>query len=131
MSLIFLHKDEATDVNRSNEATAGNDNDTSSPQAHSYSLFYVKSNVHPLFLHNNNHLGMILISKKLIGTKNYGSWKRSMQITLSAKNKLTIVNENYHKPTANKVLFNQWERVNDMMIMDSNCVSDDWNEICK
>lgn len=43
------------------------------------------NNAHPLFLHNNGQHGVILISKKLTGSENYASWKRSMQITLSAK----------------------------------------------
>lgn len=47
----------------------------------------IDSNAHPLYLHNNDHPGLVLIGKKLIGTDNFGPWKRSMQIALSAKNK--------------------------------------------
>nr|GEZ69093.1 hypothetical protein [Tanacetum cinerariifolium] len=34
--------------------------------------------------------GMILISKKLTGSGNYSTWKRSMMIALSARNKLKL-----------------------------------------
>lgn len=57
-----------------------------------------------------------MISKKLIGTENYASWKRSIQIALSAKNKLVIVTSAYTKPETNSPLFPYWERVNDMCI---------------
>ena len=51
----------------------------------------VSNNSHPLFLHNNDHPGLILIAKKLIGPDNYGPWSRSMQIALNARNKFVIV----------------------------------------
>ncbi|GJY85805.1 cysteine-rich receptor-like protein kinase 8 [Tanacetum coccineum] len=51
----------------------------------------INSPNHPLYLHVNDHPGLILISKKLIGSENYSSWKRSMMIALNAKNKLKIV----------------------------------------
>ncbi|GKC18980.1 cysteine-rich receptor-like protein kinase 8, partial [Tanacetum coccineum] len=46
---------------------------------------------HPLYLHQNDHLGLVLISKKLTRSDNYRSWKRSMMIALNAKNKLKII----------------------------------------
>nr|GEX02829.1 homeodomain-like protein [Tanacetum cinerariifolium] len=50
----------------------------------------------------NDHPGLILISKKLTGLENYSTWKRSMMIALNARNKLKLVNGNaielyYHK----------------------------------
>ncbi|GJZ27489.1 cysteine-rich receptor-like protein kinase 8 [Tanacetum coccineum] len=50
---------------------------------------------HPLFFHPNDHLGLLLISKKLLGSENYGTWRRSLLIATSAKNKLKLINENY------------------------------------
>ena len=38
----------------------------------------ISHNTHPLYLHNNDQRAMILISKKLIGSENYASWKRSI-----------------------------------------------------
>lgn len=59
---------------------------------------------------------MILISKKLTGTENYGPWKRSLSIALSAKNKLGIVNGTVTQPKTSSPLRSQWDRVNDMVI---------------
>lgn len=47
---------------------------------------------------------MILISKKLLGTENYVSWKQSSQIALSAKNKLVIVNGEFLAKSENSTL---------------------------
>lgn len=82
---------------------------------HDFDSISMDSNNHPLFLHNNNHPGMVLIAKKLTGTENFGPWKRSMQIALNAKNKLVIVNGTFPKPTTGTQIA-QWDRVNDMVI---------------
>lgn len=76
----------------------------------------VTSNLHPLFLANIDHPGLILISKKLTGTDNFGPWKRSITIALSAKNKLGIVDGSVPRPVEASPLRNQWDRVNDMVI---------------
>ncbi|GJR94347.1 reverse transcriptase, RNA-dependent DNA polymerase, LTR copia-type gag-polypeptide [Tanacetum coccineum] len=55
----------------------------------------------PLYLHQNDHPGLILISKKLTRSDNYGSWKRSMMIALNAKNTLKIVTGEYNEPEVN------------------------------
>ncbi|GKF42275.1 cysteine-rich receptor-like protein kinase 8 [Tanacetum coccineum] len=47
---------------------------------------------HPLYFHPQDHPGMILISKKFTCSENYSTWKRSMMIALSARNKLKLVN---------------------------------------
>ncbi|GJT86700.1 cysteine-rich receptor-like protein kinase 8 [Tanacetum coccineum] len=52
---------------------------------------------HPLFLHQNDHPGLILISNKLTASDNYGSWKRSMMIALNGKNKLKLVTGEYEE----------------------------------
>ncbi|XP_071694566.1 uncharacterized protein [Rutidosis leptorrhynchoides] len=71
---------------------------------------------HPLFLHQNDHPGLILISKKLTGSDNYSSWKRSMMIALNAKNKLKIVTGEFTEPAINSESWALWERTNDMII---------------
>ncbi|XP_071719339.1 uncharacterized protein [Rutidosis leptorrhynchoides] len=71
---------------------------------------------HPLFLHKNDHPCLILISKKLTGSDNYGSWKRSMMIALNAKNKLKIVTGELAEPETNSRTRALWERKNDMII---------------
>ncbi|GKE79339.1 cysteine-rich receptor-like protein kinase 8 [Tanacetum coccineum] len=46
----------------------------------------INSANHPLYFHPQDHPGMILISRKLIGSENYSHWKRSTIIALSARN---------------------------------------------
>lgn len=71
---------------------------------------------HPLFLHQTDHPGLILISKKLTGSDNYSSWKRSMVIALNAKNKMKLITGEFPEPTLNSVTRALWERNNDMLI---------------
>ncbi|GKA36964.1 cysteine-rich receptor-like protein kinase 8 [Tanacetum coccineum] len=59
---------------------------------------------HPLFLHQNDHPSLILISKKLTGSDKYGSWKRSMMIALNDKNKLKLVTGEYEEPAISNSL---------------------------
>lgn len=77
---------------------------------------HVLTNSHPLYLQNIDHPGLVLISKKLTSTENYGPWKRSLSITLSAKNKLGIINGSFPRPEESSNLRSQWDRVNDMTI---------------
>ncbi|GJS42865.1 cysteine-rich receptor-like protein kinase 8 [Tanacetum coccineum] len=76
----------------------------------------INSPNHPLFLHPQDHPGLVLISKKLTGSDNYGSWKRSMMIALNAKNKMKIVKGDFKKPAINANTRALWERTNDMII---------------
>lgn len=87
---------------------------------------FVDNNTHPLYLHNNDHPGLILIAKKLTGPDNFSPWSRSMQIALNARNKFVLVNGCFPKPETNSLLFAQWERVNDLVITwILNSVADD------
>ena len=83
---------------RSNMTTRNTNTNTSNTQV-------IETNTHPLYLHNNDQPGMILISKKLLGSENYASWLRSMKIALSCKNKLVIVTDEFPVPAADSPLF--------------------------
>lgn len=76
----------------------------------------VTSNMHPLYLQNIDHPGLVLIAKKLTGTETFGPWKRSITIALSAKNKLGLVDGTFPKPDSKSPLKAQYDRVNDMII---------------
>ncbi|XP_071694665.1 uncharacterized protein [Rutidosis leptorrhynchoides] len=70
----------------------------------------VNSPNHPLFLHQQDHPGLILISKKLTAFENYSSWRRLIMIALNAKNKLKIVNGEFtetHIQLSHKALWDQ------------------------
>ncbi|XP_074347307.1 uncharacterized protein LOC141686152 [Apium graveolens] len=86
----------------------------------------IESNLHPLYLQNIDHPGLVLIAKKLTGTGNFGPWNRSITIALSAKNKIGIVNGSYPRPNDDSPLKTHWDRVNDMVISwIMNTVSDE------
>ncbi|GJU88477.1 cysteine-rich receptor-like protein kinase 8 [Tanacetum coccineum] len=70
----------------------------------------------PLFLHQTDHPGLLLISKKLTGSDNYSSWKRSLMIALNAKNKTKIVTGQFLEPSMESELRTIWEINNDMLI---------------
>ena len=77
-----------------------------------------KSDVsNPFFIHHSDHPGMILVSKPLNGD-NYGTWCRSMRISLSAKNKLGFVDGTVKKPSkkTDPDEFSLWQRCNDMIL---------------
>ena len=76
----------------------------------------IDSNMHLLYMHNNDHPGLILIATKLTGSENYSSWARSFSIALSAKNKTSIINGRFVEPAKNSSLFPLSERANDMII---------------
>lgn len=83
-------------------------------------------NLHPLYLQNIDHPGLILITKKLTGSENFDSWKRSLTIALSAKNKLGIIDGTVPRPEESSLLRSQWDRVNDMVLSGIlNTVSDE------
>ncbi|GJZ62667.1 cysteine-rich receptor-like protein kinase 8 [Tanacetum coccineum] len=87
----------------STNSTNSNDNDE------------ISSN-HPLYLHQTDHPGLLLISKKLTGSDNYSSWKRSIMIALNAKNKMKLVNGEFPEPSIESNLRAIWESNNDMLI---------------
>ena len=62
---------------------------------------------HPLYLHPSDHPGPILVSEALDGD-NFGEWKRSMCLALSAKNKLGFVTDKYKVPGIESVYFDHW-----------------------
>ncbi|XP_057540583.1 uncharacterized protein LOC130818430 [Amaranthus tricolor] len=66
-----------------------------------------------LFLHPADHPGLLLVSKPFNGS-NFGSWKKSMSIALSAKIKLIFINSNT-QPNITDFKYGQWKRCNDMV----------------
>ncbi|GJT63800.1 cysteine-rich receptor-like protein kinase 8 [Tanacetum coccineum] len=88
----------------------------SPPSQSSQNTEDINSPHHPLFFHPNDHPGLLLISKKLLGSENYGTLRRSLLIALSAKNKLKLINGEYEEPDPNSELRAYWERANDMLI---------------
>ncbi|GJZ50863.1 cysteine-rich receptor-like protein kinase 8 [Tanacetum coccineum] len=72
--------------------------------------------IHPLYLHQTDHPGLILISKKPTGSDNYSSLKISLKIALNAKNKMKIITGEFVKPRMDYELRALWERNNDISV---------------
>lgn len=77
--------------------------------------FDVLNPSHDLFLHPSDNPNNILVNELLNG-KNYGTWNKSMEIALIAKNKLGFVLGTCSKPDTNSFLLNQWNRCDKMVI---------------
>ena len=70
--------------------------------------------VSPYYIHPSDNLGMKLVSLKFDG-KNYTDWKRSMLISLTAKNKTGFVNGTITKPEITDFVYQAWDRCNSML----------------
>uniref|UniRef100_A0A803KXL5 Retrotransposon Copia-like N-terminal domain-containing protein n=1 Tax=Chenopodium quinoa TaxID=63459 RepID=A0A803KXL5_CHEQI len=66
------------------------------------------------YIHPSDANAIQLVSYKFNG-EGFSSWKRSMLLTLSAKNKLGFVNGTISKPTAGTIEGKAWERCNDLV----------------
>lgn len=69
---------------------------------------------HPLYLHPSDTPGTVLASVPFAGI-GYGEWREGMMISLSAKNKLHLINGTFEKPAANSPLLPYWECCNNML----------------
>ena len=67
-----------------------------------------------LFLHHSDHPNYIL-STQLLNDRNYHHWKRSVEFSLSAKNKLAFVTEECRRPEPGSLMAAQWQRCNCMV----------------
>lgn len=78
---------------------------------------FLTSFIIQITLHHLYHPRMVIISKPLNGD-NYATWCRSMEISLSAKNKLGFVDGTVETPSAknNPNVFSLWRRCNDMIL---------------
>ena len=70
---------------------------------------------HDLFLHPSDNPNNILVSELLNG-KNYGTWKKYVEIALISKNKLGFVLSTCPRPDATSPLLGRWDRCDKMVI---------------
>ncbi|GMI70300.1 hypothetical protein like AT1G21280 [Hibiscus trionum] len=68
----------------------------------------------PYYLHQSDSPGTILVTQPLV-SDNYNSWKRSMIMALSSKNKLGFVDGSLSAPASTSTLFSSWTRANNMV----------------
>ncbi|KAH1118806.1 hypothetical protein GYH30_047547 [Glycine max] len=69
----------------------------------------------PLTLHNSDNPSIILVSQ-LLEPHNYGQWSWAMRISLSAKNKIGIIDKSIKKLSSTDKAFHSWQRCNDMVL---------------
>ncbi|XP_074352826.1 uncharacterized protein LOC141691977 [Apium graveolens] len=67
------------------------------------------------YIHPSDNPGMKLVSMKFDGSS-YGDWKRSMLISLAAKNKIGFVDGTVTKPNSTDPNYRAWDRCNNMLI---------------
>ena len=70
----------------------------------------------PLFIHPYDGPGSLDIKIKLIGSSNYRSWKRAMEIALSTKRKLPFILGTLTRPADDAVKGEQWDACNNLVI---------------
>jgi hypothetical protein len=68
----------------------------------------------PFFLHHGDSPGAVLVSQTL-NDNNYSTWRRSMKMALTAKNKLGFIDGTIPKPSSTDTLFHVWTRCNTMV----------------
>ena len=79
----------------------------------------------PLFIHPSDGPGSITASEKLVGSRNYRTWRRSMEMSLATKRKPAFVQGTLIRPSDDPIKAEQWDTCNNMIIAwIMNCVSD-------
>ncbi|XP_060198414.1 uncharacterized protein LOC132627217 [Lycium barbarum] len=78
---------------------------------------YAPDSTSPLFIHSSDIPGPCFVGTPFSGS-GYGGWKRGMTVSLSAKNKIGLVDGSCPKPSSddNPAKIRQWDRVNNMVI---------------
>ncbi|XP_019259883.1 PREDICTED: uncharacterized protein LOC109237940 [Nicotiana attenuata] len=90
-------------------------NDTSSPtESSGTSASSVLDVFHPLYLHPFDTPGTMLVSIPFGGI-GFGDRKEGMLISLSAKNKVQLIDGTLTEPTPNSPLYPHWQRCNNMV----------------
>ncbi|XP_070015971.1 uncharacterized protein [Nicotiana sylvestris] len=69
----------------------------------------------PLFLHSSDIQGMSLVVVTFPGS-GFGGWRRSIIVSLSARNKIAFIDGTYLKPSMGSPESKQWDRCNNMVI---------------
>ncbi|GMI96858.1 hypothetical protein HRI_003355100 [Hibiscus trionum] len=73
-----------------------------------------ENDTNPYYLHQSDSPCTVLVTQPLV-SDNYNSWKRSMIMALSAKNKLGFVDGSLTAPDSTSTLFSSWTRANNMV----------------
>ena len=92
-------------------------NSHNTQSTHTNSNSNSESNAHnPYFLSSNENPGNILITKLLLGMRNYHSWSRAMILALTAKKKIGFVNGKIPMPEVDSPFYEDWQSCNTMTL---------------
>ncbi|CAM8999360.1 unnamed protein product [Rhodiola kirilowii] len=69
----------------------------------------------PYFVHHSEISSNPVVSKVLVGQENYATWKKSMEIALSGRSKLSFIKGTYPKPSE-PIMAARWQRCNDVVM---------------
>ncbi|XXG72631.1 hypothetical protein AAC387_Pa07g1686 [Persea americana] len=70
---------------------------------------------HPLYLHHADQPGIILVPQPLV-EDNYSTWVQSISMALTAKHKISFVDELIKEPSGDKPdELQQWKRYNNLV----------------
>ncbi|XP_019233326.1 PREDICTED: uncharacterized protein LOC109213940 [Nicotiana attenuata] len=89
------------------------DNAQSSSTTHGFVPFTLDPS-HPFYIHPSDNPGSQLVSVRFNGC-GFALWRSSMLTSLSAKNKLSMLDRRVPQPSPESPYFPYWERCNDMV----------------
>ncbi|XP_070020552.1 uncharacterized protein LOC142180971 [Nicotiana tabacum] len=92
----------------------GDERVNSSNQSDGFTIFTLDPS-HPLHIHPSDSPGTQLVSPPFDGI-GFVAWRKSMLVSLSAKNKLALIDGRQSKPPDNSPYYSYWERCNDMVV---------------
>ncbi|XP_070035763.1 uncharacterized protein [Nicotiana tomentosiformis] len=81
-----------------------------------FATTYIPEPSSPLFLLPFDVPSACLVAVPFSGT-GFGGWKRSMMVSLSARNKIGFIDGSCAKPAVNSPQYRQWDRCNNMVIL--------------
>ncbi|XP_019255454.1 PREDICTED: uncharacterized protein LOC109234064 [Nicotiana attenuata] len=93
----------------------GDERVNSPSQSESGFVIFTVDPSHPLYIHPLDSPGTYLVSPPFDGT-GFVAWRKSMLVSLSAKNKLALIDGRQPKPPDNSPYYSYWERCNDMVV---------------
>ncbi|XP_009623169.1 uncharacterized protein [Nicotiana tomentosiformis] len=70
---------------------------------------------HPLYVHPSDLLGSSLVTEPFDGSC-YGSWRRSILVALSVRNKMEFIHGTSERPPEGSTLLRQWQICNDLVV---------------
>lgn len=69
----------------------------------------------PFYLHDNDHVGLVLVTDRLSTASEFHSWRRSVRMALNVRNKLGFIDGTVPKPASTHRDYGAWSRCNDMV----------------